>query len=102
MKPKSGISISILPDHPDVLVSQKDQSVLDVALRHKIPLNHTCGGNGTCGTCLVHVVEGLERIGPRNEIETEIAEDRKFADHERLACQIKPQDQLVVEIKKSN
>lgn len=102
MKPKSGISISILPDHPDVLVSQKDQSVLDVALRLKIPINHTCGGNGTCGTCLVHVVEGLENLEPRNEIEAEMAEDRKFADHERLACQVKPQDRLIVEIKTTN
>ncbi|UOF00474.1 2Fe-2S iron-sulfur cluster-binding protein [Bdellovibrio reynosensis] len=102
MKPKSGISISILPDHHDVLVSQKDQSVLDVALRLKIPLNHTCGGNGTCGTCLVHIVNGIESLEPRTEIESEMAEDRKFPDHERLACQLKPHDHLVVEIKKSN
>lgn len=102
MKPKSGISISILPDHLNVLVSHKDQSLLDVAIRNKIPLNHTCGGHGTCTTCLVHVVEGLDKLNPRNEVEAEMAQDRHFEAHERLACQTEPVDGLVVRIKNSN
>lgn len=98
MASKSGKFISFLPGNRDVPVSQKDQSVLDVALRVKVPLNHTCGGNGTCGTCRVFIVRGLEKLGPRNEIEAEMAEDRAFMESERLACQIDPVDGLVVEV----
>lgn len=98
LKAKSGIYINFLPAHPHVLVSQKDECVLDVALRQGIPLNHTCGGHGTCGTCRVRVRAGLEKLGPRNEIEAEMAQDRGFTDEERLACQIPPVADLTVEI----
>lgn len=99
MNPKSGIYINFLPDHPHVPVSQIDQSVLDVALRAGIEINHTCGGYGTCGTCLVQVVEGLEKLEPRNEIESEMAEDRGFRNEERLACQTCPVAGLSVQIR---
>lgn len=98
MKSKSGKYITFLPDNNIVLVSQKDQSVLDVAVRSGLALDHTCGGFGTCGTCRIFVRHGLESLPPRNEVETEIAEDRSFHDYERLACQTEPQDGLVVEI----
>lgn len=93
---KSGIYIRFLPEQLDVLVSQRDHSVLDVALRAGFPLDHACGGNGTCGTCLVHVVEGLEDLEERNDLESEMAVDRGFEKDERLACQIKPVRGLVV------
>jgi len=101
VKAKSGIYISFLPDYGDVLVSHKDQSVLDVAIRSGIGIDHTCGGNGTCGTCLVHVVQGLEKLGERTEAEAEMASDRGYKDDERLACQIQPVAGLQVEIKAS-
>ncbi len=97
MRPKSGKSITFLPDEQNVLVSHRDQSVLDVALRVGLPINHTCGGFGTCGTCVVFVREGLENLPPRNEIEAELAGDRGFLPEERLCCQIPPVDGLVLE-----
>ncbi|WP_255490121.1 2Fe-2S iron-sulfur cluster-binding protein [Bdellovibrio sp. KM01] len=97
MKPKSGKYITFLPDGIDVLVSQKDQSVLDVAVREGFALDHTCGGFGTCGTCRIFVRQGLEKLPPRNDIEADIAEDRGFRDFERLACQTEPIDGLVIE-----
>jgi ferredoxin len=44
-----------------------------------------CGGYGQCGTCIVEVVEGLDNLSPRTEVE-----DRKLKkkpDNYRLACQ---------------
>ncbi|MEN0059985.1 MAG: 2Fe-2S iron-sulfur cluster-binding protein [Bdellovibrio sp.] len=87
---KSGIYINFLPDELDVLVSQKDRTVLDVAVRGGVDLPHSCGGNGTCGTCRVRVLKGLESLEPRNEIEQEMAQDRNFDEDERLSCQIAP------------
>ncbi len=44
-----------------------------------------CGGYGQCGTCIVEIVEGMENLSPRTEIE-----ERKFKRKPpsyRLACQ---------------
>lgn len=74
-------------------------SVLELALRANIDLNHSCGGNGTCGTCRIKVISpNSSRLPSRNEIEKEMAEDRGFADDERLACQLLAFDQLKVRL----
>ncbi|WP_448560667.1 2Fe-2S iron-sulfur cluster-binding protein [Trichothermofontia sp.] len=44
-----------------------------------------CGGYGQCGTCIVEVVEGMENLSPRTEVE-ERKLKRKPASY-RLACQ---------------
>ncbi len=75
-----------------------EDTLLDVATRSKLPLNHSCGGMGTCGTCRVIVREGLEKLGPPESVEQEIIRDRGFSKIERLACQNHPIDGLVVEI----
>lgn len=44
-----------------------------------------CGGVGQCATCVVEIVEGLENLSPRTDVE-----NRKFKnkpDNYRLACQ---------------
>ncbi|MEA5580804.1 2Fe-2S iron-sulfur cluster-binding protein [Nodularia harveyana UHCC-0300] len=44
-----------------------------------------CGGAGQCGTCIVEIVEGMENLSPRTDVE-----NRKFKkkpDNYRLACQ---------------
>lgn len=63
-------------------------TVLEAALKNKIELDHSCGGMGTCGTCRVWIISSLEPLEPRNEIEIEMANDRGFAEDERLACQL--------------
>ena len=63
-----------------------DKSLLQVALDNDIPLNHSCGGYGTCGTCRV-IVDNHVDLPDRNPIEQEMATDRGFKDKERLACQ---------------
>ncbi|MFP5518431.1 MAG: 2Fe-2S iron-sulfur cluster-binding protein, partial [Bdellovibrionia bacterium] len=32
------------------------ETLLELALRKDWPIDHSCGGNGTCGTCRVRVV----------------------------------------------
>lgn len=76
-------------------------SVLEVAIAHEIPLNHSCGGMGSCTTCLVHVKEGLQALPPPEDVEREHAQMRGFAPNERLACQISALEGLVVEVPQS-
>lgn len=45
----------------------------------------TCGGYGQCGTCIVEVVEGMEYLSPRTEVENRKL--RKKPENYRLACQ---------------
>jgi ferredoxin len=44
-----------------------------------------CGGYGQCGTCIVEIVEGMEHLSPRTEVEHRKL--RKKPDTYRLACQ---------------
>lgn len=67
-----------------------EESILEVLLSHKVDINHSCEGNGTCTTCRVIVKEGLESLPPRGPVEQDIIEDRGFEENERLACQTKP------------
>lgn len=72
------------------------ESLLDVALKSQLPLHHSCGGMGTCGTCRVIIREGLEWLPPPNEIEQEMIQDRGFPPAERLACQLEVEPRAVV------
>lgn len=73
-------------------------SVLEVALRYGIGLNHSCGGMGSCTTCRVYIEEGLELLPERTELELERAEERFFDENERLSCQIPALPGLKVKI----
>lgn len=44
-----------------------------------------CGGNGQCGTCIVEVVEGIENLSPRTDVENKKL--KKKPENYRLACQ---------------
>ncbi|MDX2240774.1 MAG: 2Fe-2S iron-sulfur cluster-binding protein [Leptolyngbyaceae cyanobacterium bins.302] len=44
-----------------------------------------CGGYGQCGTCVVEVVEGMENLSPKTDVEKRKL--RKKPDSYRLACQ---------------
>ncbi len=44
-----------------------------------------CGGNGQCGTCIIEIVEGIENLSPRTEVENRKLK-KKPANY-RLACQ---------------
>ncbi|MEQ1876389.1 MAG: 2Fe-2S iron-sulfur cluster-binding protein [Bdellovibrionia bacterium] len=73
-------------------------SVLELAIRDRLPLNHSCGGMGTCGTCCVIVESDPAELEDRNEIESEMAADRGYTSRERLACQITARARLIVKI----
>lgn len=74
------------------------ESVLEVALKNKIEISHSCGAMGSCTTCRVIVLSSVTDLPPRNELEQDIADMRNFKPEERLACQLPPRDGLVVRI----
>lgn len=94
MKPKE---MTFLPLGKTVAIQEGD-SVLETALKNKIPLPHSCGGMGSCTTCRVFVENSVENLGDRSEVEKEILQGRGFAENERLSCQIPALPDLIVRI----
>jgi len=56
-----------------------------------------CGGYGQCGTCIVEVVEGMENLSPRTEVEKRKL--KKRPDSNRLACQVLVNGPAIVKTK---
>ena len=74
------------------------ENLLDTLNANKVSISQSCGGNGTCTTCRVFVLEGLQHCSPRTELEAERAEERGFEKHERLSCQTEILGDLRLEI----
>ncbi|KAE8662990.1 Photosynthetic NDH subunit of subcomplex B 3 [Hibiscus syriacus] len=85
----------LLPDGtPDVHFRRAcgGQKLRDIMLDNNIELYGpygrpllNCAGGGTCGTCMVEVVEGMELLNPRTEKEKE--KMKRKPKSWRLACQ---------------
>ncbi len=70
-----------------IAVAREDESVLDAARRAGAPVGHSCGAVGVCARCVVRVIDGMERLGPKTSIETRVTRERNCREDERLACQ---------------
>ncbi len=69
-------------DEPDALVSAvAGENLLKVARRAGIAVNAPCSGNGSCGKCLVQLVEG-HLDSPKSFY----ISDTDYAEGWRLAC----------------
>ncbi len=79
----------------------KPGSVLDIALAHDIPLEHTCGGSCACTTCHVVVREGEENLSAMEQDEEDRLDTAEgLTLHSRLGCQAVVKGDVVVEIPK--
>jgi adenylate cyclase len=81
--------IHYLPDK-QTIESDGQETLLEAALRAKIPHTNVCGGFARCSTCRVSVLEGQEHCSPRTPEEEVIAKMLHFPDRVRLACQTVP------------
>ena len=59
--------------HPDGTIQKAEgpegETVLKIALDHGVPMEHACGGNGFCTTCMCDIQEGMQHLTPRNDLE---------------------------------
>lgn len=74
------------------------ENLLDLLNANKVSIGQSCGGFGSCTTCRVVVTSGLQACASRTEIEKERADERGFAENERLACQVELIGSVVIEI----
>lgn len=78
------------------LEASDQKPLLDVFLKAKIQIDHTCGGHATCGTCRVFVLSG--KLSPRTRLEIELYVDKGVTENERLSCQARPLSDVMVKI----
>lgn len=91
----------LCPDGAVVEV-QSGETVLDVALKNGIHIEHACEKSCACTTCHVVVREGFDSLDESDELEDDMLDKAWGLEPEsRLGCQaiIKDED-LVVEIPK--
>ena len=75
------------------------QSILESCEAHRIPLEHSCGGNCACSTCHVIIRDGLDRLSPPEDDELDqLDEAEGLTLTSRLACQAKILGNVEVEI----
>src|SRR4030067_1813707 len=80
---------------------EKGESVLEIALRHDIPLEHNCGGNCACTTCHVIVKTGMEHLSEMEDEEDDMLDKAKgLTLTYRLGCQAHVYADVIVEIPK--
>ncbi len=66
---------------------EKGLSVLEAALRHDVPIYHTCGGNCSCSTCHVKVLSGAKNLSSMDPSEAEVLDSFDLRPDYRLGCQ---------------
>ncbi|MBL1378652.1 ISC system 2Fe-2S type ferredoxin [Zobellella iuensis] len=78
------------------------ETVLDVALRNGIDIEHACEKSCACTTCHVIVREGFDSLEESSELEDDMLDKAWGLEPEsRLGCQARVADEdLVVEIPK--
>jgi len=78
-----------------VIAIEEGESMLQASLRAGIPHTHVCGGKARCTTCRVLLIDGDEnKLSPRNDQESALADKFGFASNIRLACQAYVSDDI--------
>lgn len=85
-----------------VLEASAGETVLDVALKNGIGIEHACEKSCACTTCHVVIREGFDSLEESDEMEDDMLDKAWGLEPEsRLGCQAKIADEdLVVEIPK--
>jgi len=71
-------------------------TVLDGSRLANIPHASVCGGRGRCSTCRVRLGDGIEHLPPAAEDESKVLARIGAGDGIRLACQLRPTQDLEV------
>ncbi|QLE85977.1 MULTISPECIES: ISC system 2Fe-2S type ferredoxin [Shewanella] len=85
-----------------VVEAEQGETVLDVALRNGIHIEHACEKSCACTTCHVVIREGFDELEESDELEDDMLDKAWGLEPEsRLSCQSRvPDSDLVVDIPK--
>lgn len=79
----------LIPQLQKELEASAGANLLTVLVAAKLPLAHSCAGEGVCATCVVKIEGG--DLPPLTERETRLIKKlgRKFHANQRFACLVK-------------
>ncbi|MBK8725723.1 MAG: (2Fe-2S)-binding protein [Holophagaceae bacterium] len=66
---------------------ERELSLLAAATKAGVDLTHRCGGHARCGTCVVTIESGADKVSEPLLAERRILQILKAAPEQRLACQ---------------
>ena len=95
--PGQGCNVEYSSLGQTISIEDPNATLLEAAIENRIPHMQECGGNGRCTTCRVKILEGLQNVAPRNELESRMAMLRGWEPSVRLACQSKVQGPVRLE-----
>lgn len=68
----------------------------DIAEKAAVSINADCGGHGTCGKCKIKILSG--KVGLPDIVEKTLLRAEEIEEGIRLACRIKVEDDLTVQV----
>jgi ferredoxin len=71
------------------------KTILQIALDHGVPMEHACGGNGFCTTCMCDIDGDMTKLSPRNDREENMG---ITDDPRRLGCQAEVMGDVTVKM----
>ncbi|GAA0784395.1 adenylate/guanylate cyclase domain-containing protein [Roseibium denhamense] len=77
--------------------AQPGATLLEISRMNDIPLASVCGGRARCSTCRVKVLSGAETLDTPVSAETAVLRRINAAHDVRLACQVRPRENLSVQ-----
>ena len=86
----------------ELLVNDSSSTVLQVIHGHFVDWMHSCGGKGSCTTCKMIVLSGIENISPPSTSEVQYAAEGALAQNERLACQVNISGNILIRVPEEN
>lgn len=75
--------------------AEAGKTILQIALDNGVPVEHACGGNGFCTTCMCKVKSGMENLSDRNDKEENMGISD---DPDRLGCQAEVNGDVEIEV----
>lgn len=87
------MKVKVKPDR--VLETATDESLMAALARNQVPVQNICNGKGTCGKCKVRIVMG---VPAPTSAEIKHLTEAELAKGIRLACMVKPQKDMEIEI----
>lgn len=85
-------SVTMRKDGKDIKIEgcSKDASLLEIAMENGVQMDHACGGNGACTTCMVKVHKGAENLSDITDREEMMGMNSDHPEY-RLGCQCRPE-----------
>jgi ferredoxin len=86
-------------DKDVTVVCQPGDPILFALWDAGVTITSICGGNASCGTCNVEILEGMENISPKADAEERVlSRIKRQGPAVRLACQSVPNGDVSIRI----